>query len=102
MNILILIIVGFVGIVLGMYFARVRGGGSAGEAGAMRKEDSEWVEKKEKILALFDAKDRIKNDDVQNLLGVSDATATRYLQKLEDKKLIVQIGEGSASYYERL
>jgi len=102
MNILILIVVGVVGIVLGVYFARVRGGVSAGEAGAVRKEDSEWVEKKEKILALFDAKDRIKNDDVQNLLGVSDATATRYLQKLEDKKLIVQIGEGSASYYKRL
>jgi len=55
----------------------------------------------ERVLSLFDTKDRIANNDVERALGVSDSTATRYLQALEDKKVIVQRGNGSAIYYER-
>ena len=45
---------------------------------------------------------RVKNDDVQKLCGVSDATATRYLEELEQEKLIKQIGDfGTYVYYEK-
>jgi len=59
-------------------------------------------EYEEKILELFEEKDKIKNNDVEELLGVSDATATRYLDKLEEQVLIVQKGKGRNTYYERL
>lgn len=53
-----------------------------------------------KILAFIQEHGRIKNDDVQKLFGVSDATATRYLQSLEDKGRITQKGVvGEAVFY---
>jgi Fic family protein len=51
-------------------------------------------------MSLFDSKDRITNNDVEHLLGVSDSTATRYLQALEDQHKITQVGTtGVAVYY---
>jgi Fic family protein len=45
---------------------------------------------------------RITNDDVQRLVNVSDATATRYLDELEQEKQITQVGrEGKYVYYEK-
>ena len=46
----------------------------------------------EKILKLFDKQREISNRDVQNLLSVSDATATNYLEELERKGFISQKG----------
>ncbi len=46
---------------------------------------------------------RVKNDDVQRLTGVSDATATRYLDELEKEGLIRQVGVvGGYVYYEKI
>lgn len=61
------------------------------------------AEHKKEIMTLFSAPgDRITNDDVQKLVRVSDATATRYLDELEQEKLIRQIGpEGKYVYYEK-
>ncbi|MCH7878599.1 MAG: type IV toxin-antitoxin system AbiEi family antitoxin domain-containing protein, partial [candidate division Zixibacteria bacterium] len=42
---------------------------------------------------LFGETIEIGNDDVERMLGVSDATATNYLQELEDEGKIEQIGE---------
>lgn len=54
----------------------------------------------EKILVLVREKASITNDDVQVLLGVSDATATRYLQELESQgKLAQQGAEGQTVAY---
>jgi len=47
----------------------------------------------EKVFAEIQRKGTIRNDDVQALLGVSDATAERYLQELETEGRIVQVGE---------
>lgn len=47
----------------------------------------------EKVFAEIQRKGTIRNDDVQALLGVSDATAERYLQELETERRIVQVGE---------
>ncbi|MBU1092326.1 winged helix-turn-helix transcriptional regulator, partial [Patescibacteria group bacterium] len=43
------------------------------------------------------------NEDVQNLLGVSDATATRYMDELEKEGLVRQVGtSGPNVYYEKI
>lgn len=49
-------------------------------------------ERKEKIMRMFAGKTEIRNDDVQTLLGVSDASATNYLSELEQEGKIEQIG----------
>jgi len=49
-------------------------------------------ENKEKILTLFKQQESVSNNDIEKLLGVSDATATRYLSELEREGKIVQIG----------
>lgn len=58
-------------------------------------------EKKEKILGLLKDKNKITNNDVEKLLGVSDASATNYLQELENEDKIKQVGKtGRSVYYE--
>lgn len=45
---------------------------------------------------------KFTNTDVENLLSVSDATATRYLEELEKERKLVQVGKtGKHVYYER-
>ena len=87
-------------------------GGFGGNKGAEKLDEfnkareEKAKESKEKILSFIAAQDgvnpRIRNNDVQELLGVSDATATRYLDELQADGKINQVGEGSASYYELL
>ena len=49
-------------------------------------------ERKARILELFRDKASIANNDVEALLGVSDATATNYLTELEKEGKIEQTG----------
>ena len=75
-----------------------------GVGSLIARQAGEKAEQKRKILEYFDlvADGRVKNDDVQKLCGVSDATATRYLEELEQEKLIKQIGDfGTYVYYEK-
>jgi hypothetical protein len=46
-----------------------------------------------KVMTLFAKKKSITNDDVEKLLHVSDATATRYLGQLTKENKITQIGK---------
>ena len=46
-----------------------------------------------KAFELFSQKEIISNNDLENELGVSDATATRYLEELERQGKIVQVGK---------
>jgi len=50
-------------------------------------------ERKKKNLEVLKEQGKITNDDVQKLLGVSDATATNYLQELENERKINQVGK---------
>lgn len=50
-------------------------------------------EKKNKILALMQEKGEIANNEVEKLLNISDATATRYLDELEKEGKIIAVGE---------
>ena len=46
---------------------------------------------------------KMTNKDVEKLLGVSDATATRYMEELEKERKIRQVGaEGGHVYYEKI
>ncbi len=54
--------------------------------------DSQKEQRKEKILALFNGQVSISNNDVEKLLGVSDASATNYLSELEAEGKIEQVG----------
>ena len=57
----------------------------------------------QKIRELFNTRDRLANNDIENLLGVSDATATRYLDELEKEGYIRQVGKtGKFVCYEKL
>jgi len=49
--------------------------------------------KRDKIMQLFTTKPKITNDEVEKLLHVSDATATRYLSALEKENKIKQVGK---------
>ena len=52
---------------------------------------------------MFEGQGRVANNDVEKALGVSDATATRYLDELEKQGLIRQVGkEGKYVYYEKV
>jgi len=53
-----------------------------------------------KVFNMAQVSDRITNNDIERTLGVSDATATRYLQELEDQGKIEQVGrEGRYVFY---
>lgn len=54
---------------------------------------------RQKILQLLEHKEAIANNDVERLLDVSDATATRYLDALEARGDIVQKGKTGRSVY---
>ncbi len=56
-----------------------------------------------KIMSLFEKKKHITNDEVEKLLHVSDATATRYLSHLEKQGKIMQTGKtGHAVSYTKI
>lgn len=54
----------------------------------------------EATLVLFDKHQKVTNNLVEQKLSVSDATATRYLEELEQQGLIEQHGKtGSGVFY---
>jgi len=57
--------------------------------------------RKQKIIQHIKENEKITNNEVEKLVGVSDTTATDYLQELEDEGLILQVGkEGRSVYYQ--
>ena len=59
--------------------------------------------KRDKIMAALTTKNKITNDEVEKLLHVSDATATRYLSALEKEGKIKQVGKtGKAVVYSKI
>lgn len=112
MNYIILIIAGICGMVVGSYLGkkrRIKKGSAllrkATDGQAKDIQAKEKAESRRKILAFFCASEtgKITNNDIEKLLGVSDATATRYLDELEKEGLIRQVGKtGNAVYYEKI
>ena len=92
---IIIILIFILGIAFGILATR-RGGKPFGSAQGKVKEEN-----LKKILTAFAqasaSQGKLSNDDVQKLLGVSDATATRYLEELERSGQIRQIGRTGRS-----
>ena len=81
--------------VLGTYLARKGKRQAFVRASSMKKEDN-----KKRVLEFLVSSGRITNDDVENMLKVSDATATRYLDELEKEGKITQQGQtGQGVFY---
>lgn len=59
-------------------------------------------EQQAQILNLLDKQEKITNNDVEKLLGVSDATATRYLDALEKQGKIEAFGKSAKTAFYRL
>jgi len=94
MNYAILIFVAIVGVALGMYLARRNGNGLIAEQSAKKAGN------KQKILVFVQEHEQIKNDDVEKLAGVSNATAERYLSELEEEGKLTQHGKiGQSVFY---
>jgi len=51
------------------------------------------------VLDLMAAKGQVTRQDVMEKLGVSQSTANRLLQVLEDRKLVRRMGQGRGIYY---
>jgi predicted HTH transcriptional regulator len=59
--------------------------------------------KRDKIMQALNTKNKITNDEVEKLLHVSDATATRYLSALEKENKIKQVGKtGQGVVYSKI
>ncbi|MEE8131868.1 MAG: winged helix-turn-helix domain-containing protein [Candidatus Paceibacterota bacterium] len=100
MKYLILIIVGILGVWVGSYLGRqrnIRKAGSLERIHEARQKNKE--EAKLKIMNIIERNGRITNDEVEKLVDVSDATATRYLDELEQEGKVSQKGEGRGVYY---
>lgn len=72
-------------------------------AKASAKIQSKKKAKLEKIMAALNTKNKITNDEVEKLLHVSDATATRYLSALEKEGKLQQVGKtGPGVAYQKI
>ena len=60
----------------------------------LRRREYEYMSKEEgQILEFMRARGEISNEDIRNLLKVSDSTAVRYMDKLEEAGKVVQVGK---------
>ena len=96
----LLVAIGIAGVVLGRHLAVRRQGLVA------RQSDTKRKNKKRILEELYFRKNqgqeaRITNDEIQAMVGISHATATRYFDELEADGVIVQVGTvGQQVYYE--
>lgn len=67
---------------------------------ALEKRRANKAERLEKIVALARERGKITNNDVQILLGVSDATASRYLRELAVHGRLTRVGKQKRPVYE--
>ena len=66
----------------------------------IEEQESEKQKNMEKLKDFIKNKEKITNNDVENFLNVSNATAERYLNELEKEGLLEQVGEiGQSVYY---
>lgn len=72
-----------------------------GSRGLIEEKENVKKENLERLRIFIQGRERIVNNDVEELLGVSNATAERYLDELEKDGLLHQVGDiGQSVYYE--
>lgn len=95
MNYLIVLLIGFG---LGWIFFAQKG-----EVSFMSKQQKEKKQGKQAIYELLETNHPLTNNDVEMMLGISDATATRYFDELEKEGKVRQVGKtGRYVNYERV
>ena len=58
---------------------------------------------KEAVLGLLETQGKLTNNHIEMMLGISDATAERYLNELEKEGKVRQVGgTGSGVFYEKI
>ena len=68
----------------------------------VKKQAVEKEKNMRRILKLLEGNNKATNDDVEKLLGVSNATAERYLNELEKEGVLRQIGDtGRNVFYQK-
>lgn len=73
------------------------------EKGLIERQAREKEENKQRILGILETQSPLTNNHIERLLGISDATATRYLEELEKEGKVRQVGKtGHAVYYEKI
>jgi hypothetical protein len=69
----------------------------------VKKQAKDKADNKQKILKFLEGKEKITNNNVENFLGVSNATAERYLDELEKEGVLKQVGDiGQGVYYVKI
>lgn len=69
----------------------------------IQRQAKEKQANKKKILGLLETQAPLTNSRIEQVLGISDATATRYLDELEKEGRIRQVGKtGRNVYYESI
>ena len=94
MNYFAFVVIALAGVTLGMYLAR------RSKNGLIDAQAEKKAENIGKILEYLRGHEKIQNNDVEKLTGVSNATAERYLSELEKEGKITQHGAiGQSVFY---
>ncbi|MDD4804615.1 MAG: DUF977 family protein [Candidatus Pacebacteria bacterium] len=104
MNILIAIIVSLIiGFLLGRYSSKINTN-ITNKKDSIGRQREEKKNNKEAIVGLMESGNQpLTNNHVEQMLGISDATAERYLQELEEEGIIRQVGKtGRDVFYEKI
>ncbi|OJI07597.1 hypothetical protein BK004_00720 [bacterium CG10_46_32] len=81
-----------IGIIISFILGAIVGFGVAWVIKKPQVVTSAEQDRNQKIIAYIRQNKEASNDDIQELLGIADSTATKYLQQLEDQGAIEQIG----------
>ena len=94
---IIFLIIGVAGIVVGYYLAARR---KMVGRGAVERRQTEKDMNINKLKEYLKGKTTVTNDEIGRFLGVSDSTATRYMDELEKEGVVEQVGkEGRGVHY---
>ncbi|MFC1775616.1 winged helix-turn-helix transcriptional regulator [Patescibacteria group bacterium] len=94
-NTITLFFIIFASIMVGYYIGAITHRGVQRLSARSKKKEKN----KSQILDFLRKNGEIRNNDIEELLGVSDATATRYLDELEKEGKITQRGESKGTFY---
>jgi predicted HTH transcriptional regulator len=91
------IILTILGIAVGYWLAR-RGKHPVSDSKVINQEGVEEKQKRlVQIIEYFNTHDQVTNNEIEQLLGVSDSAVGRYLDELEQQEKILQIGRTGRS-----
>ncbi|MBU2524076.1 winged helix-turn-helix domain-containing protein [Patescibacteria group bacterium] len=98
----LVIIIFIVGIIIGFLisYAYFKSAEKSAINPFVKAQSAKKEENKEAIVRYIREHGKIANNDAERLLKVSDATATNYLEELEQEGIVEQMGQGRSVYYQ--